>query len=122
MLVFYGFTEVEELSERLGLLVMHPHVVLSKVIIDKLSSVKDKVSRASDNLTEPAEELRLLLALYHLIELAERIQILMQTEHGTRQLSRMGMNLLGRVYHFLVEDFVGISIVQRILTKLGSCS
>ena len=122
MLVFYGLAQVEELSERLGLLVVHPHVVLSKVIIDKLPSVEDKVACASDNLTEPAEELRLLLALYHLIELAKRIQILMKTEHGTRQFTRVRVNLLCRVYHLLVEDFVGISIVQRILTKLGRCS
>ena len=95
VLVFYCLTEVEELSKRLGLLMMHPHVVLSEVIIDKLPSVEDKVACASDDLTEPAEELRLLLALYHLIKLTERIQILMQTEHGARQFTRVGMNLLG---------------------------
>jgi len=95
VLVFYSLAQVKELSERFGLLVVHPHVVLSKVIIDKLPSVEHKVACASDNLTEPAEELRLLLALNHLIELAERIQILMKSEHGARELTRVGMNLLG---------------------------
>lgn len=95
MLVFYGLAQVEELSERLGLLMVHPHVVLSKVIIDKLPSVEDKVACASDDFTEPAEELCLLLALNHLIELAERIQILMKSEHGARELTRVGMNLRG---------------------------
>lgn len=71
MLVFYGLAEVEELSERLGLLVVQPHVILAKVIIDKLPSVVHEVSGASHYLTEPAEEIRLFLALYHLIKLAE---------------------------------------------------
>lgn len=71
VLVFYRLAEVEELSERLRLLVVQPHVVLTKVIIDQLPSVVDKVSGACHYLTEPAEEIRLLLALYHLIKLAE---------------------------------------------------
>ena len=71
MLVFYGLAEIEELSERLGLLMVQPHVVLSEVIIDKLPSVVHEVSCACHYLAEPAEEIRLLLALYHLIKLAE---------------------------------------------------
>jgi hypothetical protein len=122
VLVFYGLAEIEELSERLGLLVVQPHVILAKVIIDKLPSVENEVSGAGHYLTEPAEEIRLLLALYHLIKLAERIQILMKSQHGTCELTRVVVDLLGRVYHFLVEDFVGISIVQRVLTKLSSRS
>ena len=95
MLVFYGLAEVEELSERLGLLVVQPHVVFTKVIIDKLPSVVNEVSGACNYLTEPAEEVSLLLALYHLIKLAERIQILMKSQHGTREFTRVVMDLLG---------------------------
>ena len=71
MLVLNGLSEVEELPKRLGLLVVQPHVVLTKVIIDKLPSVVHKVAGACHDLAEPAEEIRLLLALYHLIKLAE---------------------------------------------------
>ena len=85
---------------------VQPHVIFTKVIIDKLPSVVHKVSGACHYLAEPAEELCLLLALYHLIKLAERIQILMKSQHGTCEFTRVVVDLLGRVYHFLVEDFV----------------
>ncbi len=67
VLVLHCLAEVEELPKRLGLLVVQPHVVLAKVIIDKLPSVVHKVAGASHDFTEPAEEIRLLLALNHLI-------------------------------------------------------
>jgi hypothetical protein len=69
MSILYGFSEIEQLFERLWFLKMHAHVIFTKVVINELASVIHEVASARDDLAKPLKQLALPLASYHAVEL-----------------------------------------------------